>query len=260
MGRHAKTKTSLWVRSLPVVSVAFAVALICGLTAGFVLLDKTPDDAAAGLNDNGPKSSTGLESTKDTGPPAADTSSSPSRKARPKRTKSSDPTSSSPATPDETPSQNSPQPSTPNTPRNSGSPSNSPSLPTTSPTPSVPAGVQGQLLRLVNQARDDAGCDPVTIDSRLTRAAQLHAEDMQENNYFSHSSQDGRTFVDRAQDQGYGSPSAENIAQGQPTASAVFNAWMNSSGHRANIESCSTRTMGVGHTQRDHYWVQDFGF
>lgn len=120
--------------------------------------------------------------------------------------------------------------------------------------------MQGQLLRLVNQARDDAGCDPVTLDSRLTRAAQLHAEDMEQNNYFSHSSQDGRTFVDRGQDQGYPSPSAENIARGQTTAQQVFDDWMDSHGHRDNIESCSTRTMGIGYAEDEHYWVQDFGF
>ncbi|WP_161962397.1 CAP domain-containing protein [Nocardioides speluncae] len=260
MGRHAKAKSPLWVRSLPVIGVALAVALICGVTASFVLLDK-PNETATGLNDDRLTSSNGGENTTGVEESAADTSSSPSRKAKPKRSKSSDPTSSSP-TASEPPSQNPPKPSSPNT--GPGSPStpprNSPSAPTSSPASSAPSGVQGQLLRLVNQARNDAGCDPVTLDSRLTRAAQLHAEDMEQNNYFSHSSQDGRTFVDRAEDQGYPSPSAENIAQGQSTAKSVFDAWMNSSGHRANIESCTSRTMGIGHTDAEDYWVQDFGF
>lgn len=260
MGRHAATKTPFWVRSLPVAAVVLAVALICGVTASLVLLDKTPNETAADLADNGSTSSTGSgdSSTGVDDAPASNTSSSPSHKPKPKPSK--DPTSSSPTTPRETPDPTPPKPSSPSTSNSPSSPSNSPTLPTASPTPSAPSGVQGQLLRLVNEARDDAGCDPVTLDSRLTRAAQLHAEDMEENNYFSHSSQDGRTFVDRAQDQGYSSPSAENIAQGQPNANQVFNAWMNSSGHRDNIESCSTRTMGIGYTEAEHYWVQDFGF
>lgn len=257
MGRHAATKTPFWVRSLPVAAVVLAVALICGVTASLVLLDK-PNESAADLADNGSNSSarSGDSSTGVDDAPASNTSSSPSDKPKPKKPKK-DPTSSSPATPSETPKP--PKPSSPST-SSSPSPSNEPTQPTTSPSPSVPAGVQGQLLRLVNAARDDAGCNPVTLDTRLARAAQLHAEDMEENNYFSHSSQDGRTFVDRAQDQGYSSPSAENIAQGQQNANQVFDAWMNSSGHRANIESCSTRTMGIGHTEAEHYWVQVFGF
>jgi uncharacterized protein YkwD len=260
MGRHAATKTPFWVRSLPVAAVVLAVALICGVTASLVLLDK-PNETAADLADNGPKSSSGSgdSSTGVDEAPASDTSSSPSHRPKTKpKNPSKKPTSSSPATsepPDPTP----PKPSSPAT-SNSPTSSPSPTLPTASPTPSAPSGVQGQLLRLVNEARDSAGCDPVTLDSRLTRAAQLHAEDMEENNYFSHSSQDGRTFVDRVKDQGYSSPSAENIAQGQQNANQVFNAWMDSSGHRDNIESCSTRTMGIGYTEAEHYWVQDFGF
>ncbi|MDO5388086.1 MAG: CAP domain-containing protein, partial [Clostridia bacterium] len=51
----------------------------------------------------------------------------------------------------------------------------------------------------------------------------------------------------------------ENIAKGQKTAEAVFNAWMNSSGHRANILNSSYTQMGIGVTSGGTlYWSQMF--
>jgi uncharacterized protein YkwD len=36
--------------------------------------------------------------------------------------------------------------------------------------------------------------------------------------------------------------------------------WMNSPGHRRNIENCDLKTIGVGLDRNGFYWVQDFGF
>ncbi|CRK58656.1 hypothetical protein [Alloactinosynnema sp. L-07] len=118
----------------------------------------------------------------------------------------------------------------------------------------------GQVQSLVNIQRAQRGCAPVTLDSRLNRAAQDHSDDMSRNGYFSHTSLDGRSFVDRAEDAGYPSAGAENIARGQSSAQQVMNAWMNSSGHRANILNCSMRTMGLGLATRGYYWTQMFGY
>ena len=139
----------------------------------------------------------------------------------------------------------------------------SPSRPTR-PVPVWTAGdpLQAEVVRLVNMARADAGCSPVRVDSRLTTAARLHSEDMARQGYFSHTSLDGRTPWDRIRAQGYPSGSAENIAAGQKTASAVMTAWMNSPGHRANILACSSRAVGVGvgyGGPYGTYWTQDFG-
>ena len=38
----------------------------------------------------------------------------------------------------------------------------------------------------------------------------------------------------------------ENIASGQPSATAVMGSWMRSPGHRANILDCSLTRLGVG--------------
>ena len=52
----------------------------------------------------------------------------------------------------------------------------------------------------------------------------------------------------------------ENIAAGQPTASSVHQAWMNSSGHRANILNGSFARIGVGHAAcgGSPRWTQNF--
>ena len=52
----------------------------------------------------------------------------------------------------------------------------------------------------------------------------------------------------------------ENIAYGQSTPQQVMNAWMNSSGHRANILNANYTTIGVGYTviNGTAYWAQLF--
>ena len=135
--------------------------------------------------------------------------------------------------------------------------------PTTSPRPTTTAPAPAtQILTRVNAERAKAGCKAVVLDPRLTAAAAGHAQDMATNNYFSHTSRDGRTFVDRIKAQGYPVPRSENIAAGQPTVTAVMDAWMASAGHRANILDCSAVAMGAASATGGSYgiyWVQDFG-
>ena len=138
-------------------------------------------------------------------------------------------------------------------------PATSSAVPTTTTTPPPPPSLADQVLALVNEARAGAGCDPVTMHAALVSAAQGHADDMAAHNYFSHESQDGRTFVDRAMAAGYPDPGAENIAKGQPDAASVMAAWLNSPPHRANIMNCDLTTIGLGLNTDGRYWVQLFG-
>jgi uncharacterized protein YkwD len=116
------------------------------------------------------------------------------------------------------------------------------------------------VVALANDARAAAGCGPLRVDARITAAAQAHSDDMAVNGYFSHDSLDGRSFADRLRAAGYPSPGGENIAQGQRTAQSVHQAWMNSSGHRANILNCGFTAIGVGLNQTAWTWTQDFGY
>jgi uncharacterized protein YkwD len=138
-----------------------------------------------------------------------------------------------------------------------------PPPPSTAPPPTAPPpppSAVDQVVALANNARAQAGCGPLRVDARITAAAQAHSDDMAANHYFSHDSLDGRSFADRLRAAGYPSPGGENIAQGQRTAQSVHNAWMNSSGHRANILNCGFTAIGMGVNQSAWTWTQDFGY
>ena len=136
------------------------------------------------------------------------------------------------------------------------------------------APFEDQVLVLVNQRRTaGATCGgapyapvaPLTMNGTLRTAARLHSQDMAAQNYFSHTSLDGRTFSQRMTNAGYAGafPWGENIASGQPTPQAVVDAWMSSPGHCTNIMNGSYRSIGVGYGFRagstyGHYWTQDF--
>lgn len=132
------------------------------------------------------------------------------------------------------------------------------------PTATAAASAAQEMLALVNAERGKAGCAPVRLDSRLTAAASKHSTDMAKNNYFSHTSRNGATFVTRIKAEGYPTPRSENIAAGRTTAQATFSQWMNSAGHRRNILDCTAKDMGVGVAANPRstyriYWTQDFG-
>jgi len=137
------------------------------------------------------------------------------------------------------------------------------------------AAFEEQVLSLVNQYRaTGATCGgtvygPVpglAMNAALRAAARGHSEDMAVNDYFSHTSLDGRTFDQRISAAGYGGafPWGENIAAGQSTPEEVVAGWMASPGHCTNIMSPGYKAIGVGYAFRSgstyrHYWTQDFG-
>ncbi|MEM9694344.1 MAG: CAP domain-containing protein [Myxococcota bacterium] len=114
------------------------------------------------------------------------------------------------------------------------------------------------VFDIVNDERRAAGLSTYVWDQALALAAQQHADDMATQNYFDHTSLDGRSFSERASEAGYdASPRGENIAVGQQNATEVMQSWMNSSGHRNNIMSEGSTEIGVG--LQGGYWVQVFG-
>lgn len=112
-----------------------------------------------------------------------------------------------------------------------------------------------QMLALVNQARSEHGASSLTLDSKLCDAANKRAQEIATK--FSHTRPDGRdcfTVLDEFGISCYGC--GENIAAGSSDANSIFNMWMNSSGHRANILNSSYRYIGIG--KYGNYWVQLF--
>ena len=116
-----------------------------------------------------------------------------------------------------------------------------------------------EVVRLVNKERTQRGLKELTYDWQLSRVARYKSQDMSDNNYFSHTSPTYGSPFEMMKSFGISYRSAgENIAKGQATPEAVVNAWMNSSGHRANILSTSFTKIGVGYVAKGKYWTQMF--
>ncbi|MFE0045402.1 CAP domain-containing protein [Streptomyces albireticuli] len=125
------------------------------------------------------------------------------------------------------------------------------------------AGPVAQILDLVNEERAKAGLNPLVASHRLTVLAQSFSDDMARRGFFSHTDPDGRTPWDRAAKRGIGNLGGENIARGHPDPRAVMEAWMRSTGHRANILNRTYRTLGIGVNltgTNGPWWTQDFGY
>ena len=116
-----------------------------------------------------------------------------------------------------------------------------------------------EVVRLVNQERSKHGLSPLTSDWQLSRVARYKSQDMRDNGYFSHTSPTYGSPFEMMKSFGISYRTAgENIARGQRTPQEVVNAWMSSSGHRANILNKSFTRIGVGYVLEGNYWTQLF--
>ena len=127
-----------------------------------------------------------------------------------------------------------------------------------------------EILQLVNNERTDAGLAPLSINSQLDRAANLHTDEMVQADKMQHQLPGEASLGDRVSATGYDwTRVAENIAAGAKTPEAVVDGWMNSSGHRKNILNPNYTHLGVGYENApddndsyndyDVYWTQVFG-
>lgn len=123
----------------------------------------------------------------------------------------------------------------------------------TSQTTSSMTADEKEVFNLINQQRTNNGLQALKVDEEVQRVARIKAQDMVDNNYFSHTSPT------------YGSPfdmlnsfkvsyrtAGENIA-GNSTNSAAVTAWMNSSGHKANILNGNYNYTGIGVVKSSKY-------
>ena len=121
------------------------------------------------------------------------------------------------------------------------------------------AAYEAEVIRLVNEARVASGLRPLAANWELSRVARFKSLDMAERRYFSHTSPTYGSPFQMMRDFGLTFRAAgENIAYGQRTPQAVVDAWMNSSGHRANILNASYTQIGVGYVADGRYWTQMF--
>ncbi len=124
---------------------------------------------------------------------------------------------------------------------------------TTGNTTSSLSSDEKEVFDLINKQRTNQGLAALKIDEEVQRVARIKAQDMVNNGYFSHNSPT------------YGSPfdmlksfkisyktAGENIA-GNSSNSGAVTAWMNSSGHRANILNSSYNYTGIGVVKSNKY-------
>ena len=146
-------------------------------------------------------------------------------------------------------------------------------MPTAAPTPAITPGptpaptarptagsgssqtdMASEVVSLVNAERANVGLPALRVDSELTRAACVRAQEIVRQ--FSHTRPNGTSWSTVS-----ASAHGENIAKGYRNASAVMVGWMNSQGHRENIMRSSFGSIGVcAYTYNGTtYWVQLFG-
>lgn len=117
-----------------------------------------------------------------------------------------------------------------------------------------------EVVNLVNIERAKEGLSPLTIDTKVQAAAMVRAKECEQS--FSHTRPDGSSFATALKEQNVSYTRAgENIAWGQRSPEEVMTAWMNSSGHRANIMNPNFTTIGVGYYENakgTDYWCQLF--
>lgn len=138
--------------------------------------------------------------------------------------------------------------------------------------PATSNNFKQQFLDYINSQRQQ-GCNcgtkwmppvpPLAWNNLLQKAAYGHAKDMNDKNYFNHTSKDGRSMQDRIVFAGYiynGFKSftcGENIAMGQQSINQVMGEWFKSEGHCHNLMNPNFKEIGIA--EYNDYWVQDFG-
>ena len=108
-------------------------------------------------------------------------------------------------------------------------------------------GIDKQSLYcLINRTRFKKLLLPLSPNKKLEKAAGLRADDIIIHNQFSHKSKSGQNMKNTAKQAGYDQKAiGENLAKGFNTNGEVFNAWMESASHSANILNSKFEDIGI---------------
>ena len=137
-----------------------------------------------------------------------------------------------------------------------------------------PPGIEAEVMQRINAIRaTGAVCGArafqpaiaLVWNNTLLLAAKGHSTDMAQNNYFSHTSLDGRSASQRATAAGYNWTNfGENIAAGQQSVNEVMTGWANSPGHCQNLMNPEFRDVAVACVRNNAadyrtYWTMNLG-
>jgi Ca2+-binding RTX toxin-like protein len=116
----------------------------------------------------------------------------------------------------------------------------------------TPTTLETLFLKLINEARTNAGVKPLTFDGELLDSSDAHSAWMDQTDTFSHTGVNGSSAGTRMTSAGYGWQGwGENIAyvsggMTEATVRQLHANLMNSPGHYANIVNGSFEEIGIG--------------
>ena len=117
------------------------------------------------------------------------------------------------------------------------------------------------VLTMLNKARKDAGLNELVMDKgNMMNAAKIRAKEITA--YWEHKRPDGDNWDTVFNEEGVKyNARGENLADGHQSAEAVFTAWMESPGHKANIMEGRFTHISIDCLEYNghFYWVQLFG-
>ena len=137
-----------------------------------------------------------------------------------------------------------------------------------------PSDLREVIIRITNESRSQGRmCGSTQYNAApallwhesLAEAAHRHSLDMATHNFFSHTGSDGLKAVNRAQTAGFPAGYVgENIAAGQTDLDWTHTAWLESSGHCANIMRPEYTHIGAACVENlnataKRYWTVVFG-
>ncbi len=127
-----------------------------------------------------------------------------------------------------------------------------------------------EVLKFTNEFRAQLGLAPLKLNDELNYAAQLYSEELARRDVGLNHELDGINWTDRARAVGYEAEAvSENLFgfSGEPTletAKKAVDDWIDSPGHRRQLENPAFTEMGLGvaylaNGGLDNYWTQMFG-
>lgn len=154
---------------------------------------------------------------------------------------------------DKTPAPPAPQQTTPQETTQGNQGGTAPKTPSAQTNTATLSSAEQQMIRLVNEARAQNNLPALKVDTSLASVARTKAQDMIDNNYFSHNSPKYGSPFDMMKSFGIKYIQAgENIAGNQSVENA-HNSLMNSPGHRKNILNPEFTHIGIGIRQGGPY-------
>ena len=110
-----------------------------------------------------------------------------------------------------------------------------------------------EFLNIINSKRKDGGLEELKIDNTVQNIARLKAQDLERNNYFSHTSPSYGMIDDMLNSYGVSYTNVQENIAGNQNLSGAVEAWMNSENHKSNIMNKDFNYTGVAVVESSTY-------